>query len=209
MDVNYVINQPEPEDLLTPEGQEEFSLLMSLSLDNLLDETEQQKFQTYLERYPTFARQWQNWQVLDRQLVLAPSIEPAAGFVQRFEMRLAQQSIRSRLGRNLWIALFIIVAWVGMLVGGATLFTYVLLYQGNWLAGLVHNLAYYGAAVTQWFELTWQTVASWAATPQAIAFAFIYMVMAAGLLAFWIRFLRNTTQSNELVSSRASIELAT
>ncbi len=203
MDVNYVINQPEPEDRLTPEGQEEFSLLMSLSLDNLLDEAEQQQFQAYLDRYPMFTRQWHSWQVLDRHLVLAPSIEPAAGFVQRFETHLAQQGRRSLLGRNLWIALFIVVVWVGMLVGGATLFTYVLLYQGSWLAGLVHNLAYYGAAVTQWFELTWQTVAAWAATPQAIAFAFVYLVMAGGLLAFWIRFLRNSTQSIDLVSGSA------
>jgi hypothetical protein len=203
MDVNYVINQPEPEDALTPGGQEEFSLLMSLSLDNLLDEAEQQQFQSYLDHYPTFARQWQSWQVLDRHFVLTPSVEPAAGFVQRFETRLEQQTSRSLLGRNLWIALFIIVVWIGMLVGGATLFTYVLLYQGSWLAGLVHNLAYYGAAFSQWFELTWQTVTTWAATPQAIAFAFVYMLMAGGLLAFWIRFLRNTTQANDLVSSSA------
>jgi len=203
MDVNYVINQPEPEDGLTSEAYEEFSLLMSLSLDDLLDETEQQQFQSYLERYPICARQWQSWQILDRHLVLTPSVDPAAGFVDRFEMRLAQQGSRSLLGRNLWIALFIVVVWVGMLVGGATLLTYVLLYQGSWLAGLVHNLAYYGAAVTQWFELTWHAVAAWVATPQAIAFAFVYLVMACGLLAFWIRFLRNSTQSADFVSSRA------
>lgn len=203
MDVNYVINQPEPEETVTPEVQEEFSLLMSLSLDNLLDEIEQQQFQLYLDRYPVCARQWHSWQALDRHLGLAPAIEPTAGFVQRFETRLAQQDNRSLLGRNLWIALFIVVVWIGMLVGGATLFTYVLLYQGSWLAGLVHNLAYYGAAISQWFELTWQAVMAWAVTPQAIAFAFVYLVMAAGLLAFWIRFLRNSTQPVEMVSSRA------
>jgi hypothetical protein len=201
MDVNYLINQPEPEGVLTPEGQEQFTLLMSLSLDDLLDDAGQQHFQHYLERYPTLARQWRSWQTLDRHLTLAPSVEPSGGFVQRFEERLAQQGRRSLLGRNLWIAIFIILVWGGMLAGGVTLFAYVLLYQGSWLVGLVHNLAYYGAVVTQWLTTAWNTMEAWVVTPQAIAFALVYIVMSGALLVLWIRFLRHTTQSAEMASS--------
>ncbi len=201
MDVNYGLNPPEPEDVLTSAGHEEFSGLMSLSLDDLLDEEGQQQFQVYLERYPVLARQWRSWQLLDRHLALAPAVEPPTGFVQRFEHRLDQQARRTLWGRNLWIASLIIVVWGGMLIGGASLCAYVLLYQGNWLAGLVHHVAYYGAAVSQWLELTWNTLNAWVATPQAIAFGLVYMMTAGALLTFWVRFLRHTTQATELASS--------
>ena len=86
---------------------------MSLSLDELLDDTEQQRFQGYVEQYPVLARQWRSWQLLDRQLTLTPAAEPVSGFVERFELRLVQQDRRRLLGRNLFIAALIILIWAG------------------------------------------------------------------------------------------------
>ena len=197
MDVKFIMKQPQS-DLPTPEVQEEFGLLMSLALDDLLDASEQQRFQGYLERYPTLARQWRSWQLLDRHLTITPSAEPATGFVQRFELRLVAQDRRQLIGRNLLIAALIIVVWGGMLVGGTALAAYVLLYQGNWLVELVHNLAYYGAAVTKWVETFWRAFTALVATPQAVGFAIGYVLLSGTLLTFWVRFLRQTTRDVEL-----------
>ena len=199
MDVKFRMNQPQS-DLPTPEVQEEFGLLISLSLDDLSDDTEQQRIQGYVEQYPVLARQWRSWQLLDRQLTLTPSAEPLTGFVERFELRLVQQDRRRLLGRNLLIAALIIVVWGGMLVGGTALVAYVLLYQGNWLVELVHTLAYYGAAATRWVETFWHAFTSLVATPQAIGFAICYVMVAGALLALWVRFLRQTTREAEMSS---------
>ena len=197
MDVKFMLNQSQS-NLPTPEVQEEFGLLMSLSLDDLLDEREQQRFQGYVEQYPVLARQWRSWQLLDRQLTLLPAAEPVDGFVERFEVRLAQQDRRRLLGRNLLIAALIVVVWVGMLVGGTALAAYVLLYQGNWLVELVHTLAYYGSAITRWGETFWNAFTSLVATPQAIGFAIGYVAVASALLALWVRFLRQSTREAEM-----------
>lgn len=200
MDVKYRMNQPQSEQLPPLEVQEEFSLLMSLSLDALLDGAEEQRFQTYLRQYPVLARQWRDWQRLDRQLTLTPAAEPVAGFVQRFEGRLAQQERRHLVWRNLLIATLIILVWGGMLIGGTALAAYVLLYQGGWLVELVHTVAYYGAALTKWVEATWDAFTSLIETPQAIGFAVGYVVVAGALLAVWVRFLRQTTRTSEMAS---------
>ena len=199
MDVKFMKNQL-PSDLPAAEVQEEFGLLMSLSLDDLLDAAEQQRFQGYLERYPVLARQWRSWQLLDHHLMVTPPAEPATGFVQRFELHQVAQDRRRLVGRNLLIAALIIVVWGGMLVGGTALAAYVLLFQGNWLVELIHSLAYYGAAVTKWVETCWHLLTSLVATPQAIGFAIGYAVVAGALLTFWVRFLRQTTRTVEMPS---------
>ena len=43
-----------------PHVQEEFSLLMSMALDELLDSSEHAEFDSYLATYPTLAREWQD-----------------------------------------------------------------------------------------------------------------------------------------------------
>ncbi|MFN8493445.1 MAG: hypothetical protein U0350_37950 [Caldilineaceae bacterium] len=201
MDVKYRMKQPASEQLPPLEVQEEFSLLMSLSLDALLDRAEEHRFQTYLLQYPVLARQWRDWQLLDRQFTLTPAAEPAIGFVERFEARLAQQERRRLLWRNLLIGTLIILVWGGMLVGGTALAAYVLLYQGGWLVDLVHTVAYYGAALSKWLEATWTTLTDLLETPQAIGFGVCYVLIAGGLLAIWVRFLRHTTRESDLPAS--------
>ena len=201
MDVKYRMKQPASEQLPPLEVQEEFSLLMSLSLDALLDGAEEQRFQTYLVQYPVLARQWRDWQLLDRQFALTPAAEPQSGFVERFEVRLAQQERRRLLWRNLLIGAFIILVWGGMLVGGTALAAYVLLYQGGWLVDLIHTVAYYGAALSQWLNATWTSLMALLETPQAIGFGVCYVLIAGGLLAVWVRFLRQSTREADMTSS--------
>ena len=104
--------------LPTPEQEEEFMLLMSLSLDNLADAGEAAQFEDYLTRYPTFATQWQGWQRLHQQFVAIPHAEPPVGFVDRFEVRLIQQERRRRLWLGVLIGSLTFLLWAGVVVGG-------------------------------------------------------------------------------------------
>ena len=67
--------QPQPPQAV----QEEFTWMMSLALDGLLDEVERAQFEEYQTQYPALAALWGEWQGLDRKLGLMPHAAPAAG----------------------------------------------------------------------------------------------------------------------------------
>jgi len=199
MDVTTLNNQPQPNDQPTVAVQEEFGVLMSLALDGLLDDSEQDRFQAHLDQYPSLARQWRSWQLLDRQLTLMPAVEPKLGFLHRFETRLEQQERQRFVWRNLLIATFIILIWGGLFVGTVGLGAYVLLYQSEWLGAFVHTVAFYFDTVTRWFATLRAAFISLIATPQAVGFGLAYLCAAIALLILWVRFLRQSTQVSEPV----------
>jgi len=194
MNANVWNSQVPPDETPAAALQEEFSWLMSLALDGLLDAQEQVQFQASLVRYPLLARQWHSWQRLDQQLTLLPAVEPTLGFVKRFEHRFQQQERRQLVWRNWFVGAFIVLVWGGLLVGGTALGAYVLLYQSDWLGEVVHTLAFTFATVSQWFVTLSAALSSLVATPQAIGFGLGYLVAAGALLAYWVRFLRHSTQ---------------
>ncbi len=184
----------------TAEQEEEFMLLMSLSLDNLTDEAEADQFEHYLTHYPSLASQWQEWQKLHQQFDAMPHAEPAADFVQRFEVRLTQQERR----RNLWLGVVIgsvtFVLWLGVMAGIYSMGAYLFANQGSWLSALIQNLTYAWVNVMQWAQTGWNTFTTFADTPQARAIGSGYLVIAASMLVGWLTFLRRSVQSQELSS---------
>lgn len=188
----------------TPAQEEEFMLLMSLSLDNLLDEAEATRFDQYLTDFPTLAIHWQSWQRLHQGFVAMPVVEPPVGFVDRFETRLLQQERRRRLGFGVVIGGITLLLWVGVIVGLFSMGAYLFVNQGSWLSALIQNLTYAWVTLGQWLKTGGETLGAFAATPQAKAVAVGYLLMASALLGGWLTLLRRSLQQQEL-SAEASV----
>ena len=187
----------------TPAQEEEFMLLMSLSLDNLLDEAEATRFDQYLTNFPTLAIHWQSWQRLHQGFVAMPVVEPPAGFVGRFETRLLQQERRRRLWFGAVIGGVTLLLWIGVIVGLFSMGAYLFVNQGSWLSALIQNLTYAWVTLEQWLKTGGETLSAFAATPQAKAVGVGYLLMACALLGGWLTLLRRSVQQQEL-SAQAS-----
>jgi len=184
----------------TPEQEEEFMLLISLSLDNLVDEAETAQFEQYLTQYSSFATQWQEWQRLHQQFDAMPHAEPAADFVGRFEARLIQQERRQQLWLGVVIGSVTFLLWLGVMAGLFSMGAYLFANQGSWLSALIQNLTYAWVNVLQWVRTGWSTFETFAGTPQAKAIGSGYLVITAALLMGWLAFLRHSLQLEELPS---------
>ncbi len=173
--------------------QEEFTLFMSLALDGLLGEADEQRFQAYLAAYPAFARQWQSWQRLDQQLNAAPHAEPTLGFAQRFTARLDQRTQRQRRWRTTLYSVGGIVLWVGLLAGSLAMGAYVLNLQASAMGNTVHYIAWLANFVTRWWATLEGAFYVSLAAPQARYVGLVYVMAAAVMLTAWIQFLRHST----------------
>lgn len=198
MEAKNVINPRGGRNTPTPEQEEEFMLLMSLSLDDLADEAEAARFEDYLVNYPTFATQWHSWQRLHHQLAAMPHAEPPADFVERFETRLLQQERRRRLWLGMVIGSVTLLLWVGVMVGIFSMGAYLFVNQGVWLNDLIQNVTYAWVSLMQWLWAGWETFAALAGTPQGKAVGAGYLLMAVTLLGGWLTLLRRSLQVQEL-----------
>ncbi len=174
--------------------EEEFGLLMSLALDDLLDDQEQIAFDEYLERYPALADDWRQWQELNERLCAVPSVLPPAGFMENFEVRLLQQDRRRRLWLGFGFGAVVMLLSVGVILGTVSLGAFVILRQPDWLTQLVHALAYSSAAAAAGYRSLQVAVESIASSGQMRTFGLLYAVVSTGLIGGWIVFLRRTTR---------------
>jgi len=185
-----------------PAVEEEFILLMSLALDDLLDAEERARFQAYQAAYPGLAAQWRSWQVLDAELRATPSALPPAGFVTAFEVALLQRERRRRLWWGAGFALAIVLLSVVLTAGVASLGAFVMFAQPAWLTELVRIAAQTSALVNGGVVAVLDALGSLVGTEQARAFMMVYLFAAAALLAGWVLLLRRTTRFD--VTSRTA-----
>lgn len=179
----------------TLEMQEEFTLLMSLQLDGLLDSNEQQQFDSYLEHYPFFARQWQEWQRLHQRMIATPHVEPPPDFVERVGLCLLQGERRRRLWQGILFGGLVVLLWGGLAATLVGLGAFLLFSSGSRLSDLIYLLAYLSSTVGHWFTMLWDSLGAIVASPQAVVMLLLYITVATVLLSLWVRFLRRTTAS--------------
>lgn len=180
---------------------EEFSLLMSMALDELLDSEEQAEFDLYLSTYPTLAEEWREWQMLDVQLMATPAAPPPVDFMLNFEVLLLQHERRRRLWWGMAFGSMAVLLWVAVLVGVASLGAFVLFGQPAWLTQAVHSLAYVSAGFGTWATAIGTAFGSVMSTQQAAGMAMVYMLMSIGMVASWIYFLRHSTRPMDVAAS--------
>lgn len=183
----------------TAQVQEEFTILMSLALDNLLDSEERTTFDAYLASYPTLADEWLEWQALDAALDATPSVAPPVNFLANFETRLAQKERRRHLWWGVGFGAVAVVLWAAAIIGVASLGAFVLLSQPAWLTQTVHNLAFAHANVTGWVAAATATAGAVAGTAEARTFGLVYMLLSASLVTAWVFFLRHSTRQSAFV----------
>lgn len=180
--------------------QEEFTLLMSLRLDGLLAPDELAKFEDYLRRYPSFARQWREWQQIHARMANAPHMEPPSLFVNQVELRLMQMERRRHLLHGLLLGAFLALLWGALSATVVGLGAFLFVNQGHWLSDVIHNLAFLSSTLTHWsatLRNVWDTLTS---SPQMTAVALAYVTFSVVMLSWWVRFLRKTTAQTEALS---------
>jgi anti-sigma factor RsiW len=198
---------PQTSTRLTPEGEAEFSLLMSLALDHLLDQEEKRRFQQYLQNFPICHREWRTWQQVHQRLQSAPAAEPPADFVQKLEARLLQQARRRQLWQGALLGGLVIVLWGGLFFTVAGFSVYLLINQAAWSGELIHRLVYFISAINQWGGTLRRALETFMATPQAAGVGIGYLTVAIVLLSWWIRFLQRTTHVQQPVSAEGALML--
>ena len=189
-----------PSAQVSAQVEEEFSLLMSMALDGLLDSDEQAEFDSYLAAYPTLAEEWQDWQTLDMQLAATPAVQPPVDFMLNFEVCLLHHERRRRLWWGMAFGSMAVVLWVAILVGVASLGAFVLFGQPAWLTQAVHSLAYISAGVGTWVTAVGTAFGSVMSTQQAASLAMVYMLMSIVMVASWIYFLRHSTRAVDVAA---------
>lgn len=192
----------------SPAEQDDFIVLMSLSLDQLLDDEERCRFERYLSAYATLAAEWHEWQGLHRQLVAMPHATPAPGFVERFELQLLQQERRRRLRQGIWIGALSLLLWVGVVVGVVGVGSYLFVNQSVWLSETIQNLIYWWATAVHWLQSLTAALAVFAGTPQGKSIGVAYVLLAFGMLSAWGYFLRRATQLVDTPAGLATAEYA-
>ena len=187
-----------------PAVVEEFNILMSLALDDLLDDDERAQFDATVAQYPALADQWLTWQTMDRKLHTMPHVEPAAGFTLRFEQRLAHHTQQQQ--RRIMAVSFIAV----MLTAGLGLFglvstgAFVLATQGPWLGDQIHRMVLLSVVVTSWLNALSSTVDALANSPQAQVLGLVYVLGVAAMIVAALPVLRRSARLSESVSMPGS-----
>lgn len=180
--------------VVTPQIEAEFDWLMSLALDDRLDADERARFEALAADHEELALAWKAWQWIDSEFVATPSLTPSSGFVQRFEMRLAEQEQQRQQRVLLLSAALGLMALVVVFFSTAGVGAFVLLTQGQWLGEQIRSMVLAYTSANLWFTSSLDAVASISRTPQAqIVGAFYALVMVLMMMA-WVQLLRRSAR---------------
>ena len=195
------MSEPDAQSSATTDGdsREEAFALMSMALDGLLDAQETERLEVLMKQEAGLRTTWQDWQKMDSLLTSAVHADPEAGFVLRFEKRLAVKEQRARSRRRVAYGAVAVVAWLLSLVALGFVGWLLVSNQSQWMNGFVRELVYYPSAVVIWVRALRATLSATVSEPQSIAMTFCYMAGAAVMLSTWLWFLRRTTRE-EIVS---------
>ncbi len=179
---------------VTPQIEAEFGWLMSLALDGQLDAPEQARFDALVANHEELALAWKAWQWIDSEFDATPSLTPSTGFVQRFELRLAEEE-KQRQQRVLLLSVSVaLMALMVVFLSTAGVGAFVLLTQGQWLGEQVRTLTLAYTSVNLWFASGLDTVASVAQMPQAQFGGLLYALLMVGLVVAWVQLLRRSAR---------------
>lgn len=173
---------------------DEFTWMMSLALDGLLEETDRSRFEAYQAQDGALAALWIEWQGLDRKLDHMPHVEPAPGFVNRFELRLAQQEAQQQRRVLAFSVVSVLLVLLLAVAGGVWGVTYLTSAQAPWLGEQIRNLVVLSATAGAWFGALLDTLGALAGTPQAQALGMMYVIVAMIMIFGWVQLLRRSAR---------------
>ena len=176
--------------------RDELDWLLSLALDDQLDEQEAARLETLLAQEPNCMERWNAWQAVDSYFQQVPAVLPPVDFAAKFDERLAIRERRHRLRTGVIFGLVAVALW-GSAIGGTVLLGALLwTNQSVWLGGLIHNIAYWWSALVQFGRAFGNAGEALWAAPQTRAVVLCYFLVAMGILATWFTFLRSSLHEN-------------
>lgn len=181
--------------------QIDFEVMMSMALDGLLDEDEMTQFNADIQYYPLLAEKWATWQELDQLFVAEPSIMPPTNFVQNFEARLSKKQQRRKVWFGVGIASVTVLLWLSIIIGMLSAGAYIATNQGGWINDQAQSLVYLINGFGAWVQTTANTVNIVLYSPQMWGIALAYTALMGGILAYWTRLLRRSTQALNVSSA--------
>jgi hypothetical protein len=141
------------------------------------------------------AEEWNEWRAIDSQLASLPRAVPAAGFMDRFEQRLAAHEARQQrwvIGLSLAATLVTMaIVLVTLVSTGAATFSA----QSVWLGQQLHSLAYTLVLADRWFSTLVTTALVMLGTPQARIAGLVYTVVVTAMILIWAQLVRRSGDS--------------
>lgn len=197
--------QPQPlvpmEDEAEMNNHEEYGMLMSLALDNLLESGEQAQLDAHLADCNRCRAQWNLWQSLDAALHAAPLTAPSPAFVQNFGLRLAAQDRRRQMRLGILLGALTLVMWLIGVAGVALVIGGLIYNQVGWFTESLHWLAYVWTAVTVIGSSLLALLGGVTEQPSAVGLVAGYVALTGGVLVMWSRYLRRSLQMVDVYSS--------
>lgn len=180
------------------DASEELDWLMSLALDDALDDDEAARFEALLRESPANEARWMAWHAVDEQLQQMPCALPATDFGEKFARRLEIQERQRRLRTGVIFGVAAAAVWASALTGIVMLGALVWSNQGDLMAGMIYNLAYWWAAVGQFGQALLNTLEALWSAPQTRVVLVCYVALALAVLSGWFVFLRRSTRDLSL-----------
>ena len=190
------------DDVLPPlDASEELDWLMSLALDEALDEREAERLEVLLRQEPNHVARWADWQAVHQDFEQMPAVLPTPDFCSKFAQRLEIHERQRRLRTGVIFGLAAVALWGSALTGVVMLGILLWGSQGSLLGGLIHNMAYWWAAMGQFGQgMLNAGEALWSA-PQTRAVLLCYVAASIAILVGWFAFLRRSLREMPMVEA--------
>ncbi len=175
----------------------EFDWLMSLALDDQLDNDDLARLKMLTAESEDLALTWKAWQWIDSEFSATPSLTPPSGFVQRFEARLAEQEQQRQQRVLLLSTALALMALFLVFLSTAGVGAFVLFTQGHWIGEQIRQMTLAYTSANVWFTSSVETAAAVAQTPQAQIVGALYALVMASMVAAWVYLLRRSARLGE------------
>ncbi len=186
------------EDEAEMNNHDEFGMLMSLALDNLLDGAGQAQLDAHLADCARCRTQWSLWQSLDAALHAAPLTAPSPAFARNFSQRLSAQNRQRQVRLGILLGALTLVMWLIGVAGVALVIGALIYNQVGWFTESLHWLAYVWTAVTVIGSSLLALLGGVTEEPSAIGLLAGYVTLAGGVLVMWSRYLRRSLRMVEI-----------
>ncbi|MFN3982040.1 MAG: hypothetical protein ACK4SA_16815 [Caldilinea sp.] len=175
----------------------EFDWLMSLALDDQLDNDDLARLKMLTAESEDLALTWKAWQWIDSEFSATPSLTPPSGFVQRFEARLAEQEQQRQQRVLLLSTALALMALFLVFLSTAGVGAFVLFTQGHWIGEQIRQMTLAYTSANVWFTSSVETAVAVAQTPQAQIVGALYALVMASMVAAWVYLLRRSARLDE------------
>jgi predicted anti-sigma-YlaC factor YlaD len=173
---------------------DEYGLLMSLALDDMLEDEETAALDRHLSTCTACNRQWQIWQTINRQFQMAPMVLPPIDFVERVEAQLAHRENRSDVRVGLLLATLTLIIWGIGLAGVGILLGFLIYNQIGIFSQVVHWLTYAWTSLTVVGASIGRLLIGLSENPSALGVLVCYIALTIIALLGWSWLLQRSTR---------------